>query len=275
VDVGNLPKQKAEQYLREIMNRYRNKTIYDPQTGEIKDERNHMSMLEDYWMPRREGGRGTEISTLDGGQNLGQMDDVKYFEQKLYKALNVPVSRLEQQQGFSLGRSNEITRDELKFDKFIDKLRARFSVMFDELMSRQLALKGICTLDEWQQFKQYIHYDFIKDNNFVELKEAELVQNRVNTLSVIQPYIGQYFSKQWVLQNVLQLNEEEVQIMQEQIEKEAEEEAEKQAEMQQQQGDQPQEDNPDDTSANTPSSGGPKQPDDINKKVAQLIKGTQ
>jgi hypothetical protein len=275
VDVGNMPRQKAEQYLRDTMTKFRNKLTYDSVTGEIRDDRRQLSMLEDFWMPRRGEGKSTEITTLPAGQNLGQMDDVKYFEQKLYKALNVPVSRLEQQQGFSLGRSNEITRDELKFDKFIDKLRARFSVMFDELMSRQLALKGICTLDEWQQFKQYIHYDFIKDNNFVELKEAELIQNRVNTLNVIQPYIGQYFSKQWVLQNVLQLNEEEVQVMQEQIEKEAEEEAEKQAEMQQQQGDQPQEDNPDDTSANTPSSGGPKQPDDINKKVAQLIKGTQ
>ena len=278
VDVGNMPRQKAEQYLRDTMTKFRNKLTYDSVTGEIRDDRRQLSMLEDFWMPRRGEGKSTEITTLPAGQNLGQMDDVKYFEQKLYKALNVPVSRLEQQQGFSLGRSNEITRDELKFDKFIDKLRARFSVMFDELMSRQLALKGICTLDEWQQFKQYIHYDFIKDNNFVELKEAELIQNRVNTLNVIQPYIGQYFSKQWVLQNVLQLNEEEVQIMQEQIEKEAEEEAEKQAEMQQQQGDQgdqPQEDNPDDTSANTPSSGGPKQADDINKKVAQLIKGTQ
>jgi hypothetical protein len=275
VDVGNMPRQKAEQYLRDTMTKFRNKLTYDSVTGEIRDDRRQLSMLEDFWMPRRGEGKSTEITTLPAGQNLGQMDDVKYFEQKLYKALNVPVSRLEQQQGFSLGRSNEITRDELKFDKFIDKLRARFSVMFDELMSRQLALKGICTLDEWQQFKQYIHYDFIKDNNFVELKEAELIQNRVNTLNVIQPYIGQYFSKQWVLQNVLQLNEEEVQIMQEQIDQEAEEEAEKQAEMQQQQGDQPQEDNPDDTSANTPSSGGPKQSDDINKKVAQLIKGTQ
>jgi hypothetical protein len=254
------------------MTKFRNKLTYDSVTGEIRDDRRQLSMLEDFWMPRRGEGKSTEITTLPGGQNLGQMEDVMYFEKKLYKSLNVPVSRLDQQQGFSLGRSNEVTRDELKFDKFIDKLRARFSILFDELMSRQLALKGVCTLDEWQQFKQFIHYDFIKDNNFVELKEAELVQNRVNTLNTIQPYIGQYFSKQWVLKNILYLDDDEIETMQEQMEKEAKEEAEQQSAMQQDQGDQPDVNGNSQGSANT---SGPQQSDDINKKVAQLIKGNQ
>lgn len=271
VDVGNMPRQKAEQYLRDTMTKFRNKLTYDSATGEIKDDRRQLSMLEDFWMPRRGEGKSTEITTLPAGQNLGQMDDVKYFEQKLYKALNVPVSRLEPQQGFSLGRSNEVTRDELKFDKFIDKLRARFSILFDEIMARQLSLKGICTLDEWESFKQYIHYDFIKDNNFVELKEAELLQNRVNTLNVIQPYVGQYFSKKWVLKNVLYLDEEDIVQMQQEIEEEAEEQMqqEQQAAMAQAQAGGEQQD------ANTAPKQQTQQPEDINSKVSQLLKGNQ
>jgi hypothetical protein len=272
VDVGNMPRLKAEQYLKDTMTKFRNKLTYDSVTGEIRDDRRQLSMLEDFWMPRRGEGKSTEITTLPAGQNLGQMDDVHYFEKKLYKALNVPVSRLDQATGFSLGRSNEITRDELKFDKFIDKLRARFSILFDELMARQLALKGICTLDEWQQFKQYIHYDFIKDNNFVELKEAELLQNRVNTLNMVQPYIGQFYSKKWVQKNILMLNDEDIETIEQEMDIEAQEEAEKAAQMpiqaapdatpddQQQQG-------------QSGQSAKSKEPVDINKKVAQLMKG--
>lgn len=270
VDVGNMPRLKAEQYLKDTMTKFRNKLTYDSVTGEIRDDRRQLSMLEDFWMPRRGEGKSTEITTLPAGQNLGQMDDVTYFEKKLYKALNVPVSRLDQATGFSLGRSNEITRDELKFDKFIDKLRARFSILFDELMARQLALKGICTLDEWQQFKQYIHYDFIKDNNFVELKEAELLQNRINTLNMVQPYIGQFYSKKWVQKNILMLNDEDIETIEEEMEEEAQEEAEKAAQM-------PIQAAPDATPDNQQQAQGQpgksKEPVDINKKVAQLMKG--
>jgi hypothetical protein len=273
VDVGNMPRQKAEQYLRDTMTKFRNKLTYDSVTGEIRDDRRQLSMLEDFWMPRRGEGKSTEITTLPAGQNLGQMDDVKYFEQKLYKSLNVPVSRLEPQQGFSLGRSNEVTRDELKFDKFIDKLRARFSIIFDEIMGRQLSLKGICTLDEWQQFKQYIHYDFIKDNNFVELKEAELLQNRINTLNMVQPYIGQFYSKKWVQKNILMFNDEDIESIEEEMEEEAQEEAEKAAQM-------PIQADPDATPDNqqqgqSGQSAKAKEPVDINKKVAQLMKGNE
>lgn len=271
VDVGNMPRLKAEQYLKDTMTKFRNKLTYDSVTGEIRDDRRQLSMLEDFWMPRRGEGKSTEITTLPAGQNLGQMDDVTYFEKKLYKALNVPVSRLDQATGFSLGRSNEITRDELKFDKFIDKLRARFSILFDELMARQLALKGICTLDEWQQFKQYIHYDFIKDNNFVELKETELLQNRINTLNMVQPYIGQFYSKKWVQKNILMLNDEDIETIEEEMEEEAQEEAEKAAQM-------PIQAAPDATPDNqqqgqSGQSAKAKEPVDINKKVAQLMKG--
>ena len=268
VDVGNMPRLKAEQYLKDTMTKFRNKLTYDSVTGEIRDDRRQLSMLEDFWMPRRGEGKSTEITTLPAGQNLGQMDDVHYFEKKLYKALNVPVSRLDQATGFSLGRSNEITRDELKFDKFIDKLRARFSILFDELMARQLALKGICTLDEWQQFKQYIHYDFIKDNNFVELKEAELLQNRVSTLNMVQPYIGQFYSKKWVQKNILMLNDEDIETIEQEMDVEAQEEAEKAAQM-------PIQSDPDATPDNQQQGqkAPTKDPVDINKKVAQLMKG--
>ncbi|CAB4124364.1 portal vertex protein [uncultured Caudovirales phage] len=263
VDVGNMPKMKAEQYLKDIMTKFRNKLTYDSATGEVRDERKHMSMLEDFWMPRRGEGKSTEITTLPAGQNLGQMDDVFYFEKKLYKALNVPISRLEASTGFSLGRSNEITRDELKFDKFVDKLRARFSILFDELLARQLALKGVCTLDEWNIFKQSIHYDYIKDNNFTELKEAELLQNRVNTLNTVQPYVGQYYSKRWVQENILNLNEEEIVKMQKEMDVEAKDEEKNLMDQQKRQAaSQPQPD----TSANEP-----KDSQDINTKVSQLF----
>jgi hypothetical protein len=221
VDVGNMPKMKAEQYLRDLMVKYRNKLVYDSASGEIRDDRRQLSMLEDFWMPRRGEGKSTEITTLPSGQNLGELSDVNYFERKLYKSLNVPISRLEAQQGFTLGRSNEITRDELKFMRFIEKLRARFSTMFDELMARQLSLKGVCTLEEWQEFKQSVHYDFLKDNNFAELKEAELLQNRVALLNVVDPYVGNYFSKAWVRKNVLNLTEDDIKLMDEQMAEEA------------------------------------------------------
>ena len=221
IDVGNLPKLKAEQYLRDIMVKYKNKLVYDANTGEVRDDRKHLSMLEDFWLPRREGGKGTEIATLPGGQNLGELEDVKYFEKKLYKALNVPISRLNPEtSGFSLGRSGEITRDELKFAKFVDRLRNKFCDLFDQAMRAQCVLKGICTDQEWKEFKEYIHYDFIKDNNFAELKEAELMTNRLQLLSSVDPYTGRYFSQKWIQQNVLRLTDDEIQEMQEQIEQE-------------------------------------------------------
>jgi hypothetical protein len=223
IDVGNLPKLKAEQYLRDIMVKYKNKLVYDSATGEVRDDRKHLSMLEDFWLPRREGGKGTEITTLPGGQNLGELEDVKYFEKKLYKALCVPVSRLNPEtSGFSLGRSNEITRDELKFAKFVDRLRSKFSELFDQAMRVQCVLKGICTNEEWSEFKEYIHYDFIKDNNFSELKEAELMTNRLQLLGSVDPYTGRYFSQAWIQRNVLRLNDDEIKIMEKEIEQEKE-----------------------------------------------------
>ena len=210
IDVGNMPKVKSEQYLRDIMTKFRNKVVYDSSTGEVKDDRKFMSMMEDFWIPRRGEGKSTEITTLPAGENLGELADVRYFEQKLYKSLNVPVSRLEPQTGFSLGRSTEITRDELKFMKFIERLRSKFTLMFDELMERQLALKGICSVDEWQELKQKIHYDFLKDNNFAELKNAELLTTRLQIMQQIDPYVGVYFSKDWIRKKVLNMNEEEI-----------------------------------------------------------------
>jgi hypothetical protein len=220
IDVGNMPTIKAEQYLRDVMAKYRNKLVYDSSTGEIKDDRKHLSMLEDFWLPRREGGKGTEITTLPGGMNLGELEDVKYFEKKLYKALGVPISRLEQQQGFSLGRSTEITRDELKFTKFVNRLRNKFSTLFDELLKLQLVLKKICTEEEWREFKENIWYDFKKDNNFTELKEAELLQNRITTLQLVDPYVGRYYSMAWVRKNVLQMDDDEIEEIMQQIEEE-------------------------------------------------------
>ena len=223
IDVGNLPKLKAEQYLRDIMVKYKNKLVYDSATGEVRDDRKHLSMLEDFWLPRREGGKGTEITTLPGGQNLGELEDVKYFEKKLYKALCVPVSRLNPEtSGFSLGRSNEITRDELKFAKFVDRLRNKFSELFDQAMRVQCVLKGICTNEEWNEFKEYIYYDFIKDNNFSELKEAELMTNRLQLLGSVDPYTGRYFSQAWIQRNVLRLTDDDIKIMEKEIEQEKE-----------------------------------------------------
>jgi hypothetical protein len=222
IDVGNLPKGKAEQYLRDIMIKYKNKMVYDANTGELRDDRKHMSMLEDFWLPRREGGKGTEITTLPGGQNLGQMDDVLYFQKKLLQSMNVPYSRLEPQGGglVGIGRSTEVTRDELKFNKFIQKLRNRFSQLFDDALKIQLVLKGVCTVEEWDEFKEFISYDFKKDNNFTELKEAELMRERISTLNQIDPYVGRYFSSEWVKKKVLMMTDEEIEEMEKQIEKE-------------------------------------------------------
>jgi hypothetical protein len=222
IDVGNLPKLKAEQYLRDIMVKYKNKLVYDANTGEIRDDRKFLSMMEDFWLPRREGGKGTEITTLPGGQNLGELEDVKYFEKKLYKSLNVPISRLEPNQGFSLGRVAEVTRDELKFSKFVDRLRNKFSDLFDQTMRVQCVLKGICTADEWNSFKEYIHYDFIKDNNFTELKDAELMKERLTLLSAVDPYTGRYFSQSWIQRNVLRLTDDEIKEMQVEMDEEKE-----------------------------------------------------
>ena len=223
IDVGNLPKLKAEQYLRDIMVKYKNKLVYDANTGEVRDDRKFLSMMEDFWLPRREGGKGTEITTLPGGQNLGELEDVKYFQKKLYGALNVPISRLEPNQSFSLGRSSEITRDELKFSKFVARLRNKFSDIFDQALRVQCVFKGICTAEEFDNFKEYIHYDFIQDNNFSELKEAELMTNRLSLLASVDPYTGRYFSQKWIQQNVLRLTDDEIKEMQSQIDQEKEE----------------------------------------------------
>jgi hypothetical protein len=223
IDVGNLPKLKAEQYLRDIMVKYKNKVVYDANTGEVRDDRKYLSMMEDYWLPRREGGKGTEITTLPGGQNLGELEDIKYFQRKLYGALSVPISRLEPDQGFSLGRSAEVTRDELKFSKFVERMRIKFSDVFDQTLRVQCVLKGICTEEEWNEFKEQIHYDFIKDNNFSELKEAELITNRLQLLSSVDAYTGTYFSQAWIQRNVLRLSDDDIAEMQKEIEKEKKE----------------------------------------------------
>jgi hypothetical protein len=216
-----MPTIKAEQYLKDIMTKYRNKLVYDSTTGEIKDDRKHLSMLEDFWLPRREGGKGTEITTLPGGQNLGELEDVKYFERKLYKSLGVPIGRLEQQPGGGiLGRSTEITRDELKFSKFIERLRNKFATLFDDILRVQLVLKKVCTEEEWKEFKEDIYYDFKKDNNFDELKESELLMNRIATLQAVDPYVGRYYSMAWVRKNVLMLDDEEIEELQKEIEEE-------------------------------------------------------
>ncbi len=224
IDVGNLPKGKAEQYLRDIMIKYRNKMVYDANTGELRDERKHLSMLEDFWLPRREGGKGTEITTLPAGQNLGELEDVKYFQKKLLQSLNVPYSRLESQEGglAGLGRSQEVTRDELKFAKFVVRLRNKFSQLFDDALRIQLVLKGICTREEWDEFKEDVYYDFRKDNNFTELREAELLQNRLQMVGLVDPFIGRYFSQHYVMNKVLMMTDEEIENMQEEIAKEKE-----------------------------------------------------
>jgi hypothetical protein len=224
IDVGNLPKGKAEQYMRSIMTQYRNKLVYDANTGEIRDERKHLSMLEDFWLPRREGGKGTEITTLPAGQNLGQMEDVLYFHKKLLNALNVPISRLDPQGGgiMGIGRVTEVTRDEVKFSKFIARLRNKFSRLFDDALRIQLSLKGICTVEEWEEFKESISYDFKKDNNFTEMRDAEIMRERISTATQIDPYVGRYYSSAWVKKNILHMTEEEIEEMQKEIEEEGE-----------------------------------------------------
>jgi len=222
IDVGNLPKVKAEQYLKDVMNRYRNKLVYDATTGEIRDDRNHMSMLEDFWLPRREGGRGTEITTLPGGSNLGEIDDIVYFQRKLYRSLNVPISRLEAENGFSMGRASEITRDELKFTKFVQRIRKKFTPLFTDLLKTNLLLKGIISPEDWPRMQEHIQYDFMEDGHFAELKDAELLNDRIQTLDGIQSYIGTFFSKEYVLKKVLNMTDAEVQEMRTQMKKELE-----------------------------------------------------
>jgi hypothetical protein len=210
IDVGNLPKQKAEQYLRDVMARYRNKLVYDASTGEIRDDRKHMSMLEDFWLPRREGAKGTEVSTLPGGQNLGEITDVQYFQKKLYKALNVPISRMESEAGFNLGKAAEITRDELKFTKFIQRLRKRFTQVFGDILKSQLILKGIITIEDWQKIHNHIQYDYLKDGYFAELKEAEIMRERLSLAQEVSPYVGKYYSIDYIRKKVLRQSDEDI-----------------------------------------------------------------
>jgi hypothetical protein len=217
VDVGNLPKMKAEQYLQDIMTKHKNRLVYDSMSGEIRDDRKYMTMLEDYWLPRREGGRGTQVDILPGGQNLGQMDDVLYFQKQLYRSLNVPVTRLDSEAMFDLGRATQISRDEIKFAKFIDRLRTRFAKLFLQLVEKQLILKGIASYDDWLLIKQDIRFRFTRDNYFAELKEAEVLNNRLNLLETVYPFIGKAFSWRWVRKNILQQDEEEQAIMDEEI----------------------------------------------------------
>ena len=224
IDVGNLPKAKAEQYLADTMTRYKNKLVYNADTGEIRDDRKHMSMLEDFWLPRREGGRGTEITTLPGGQNLGEIEDIIYFQRKLFRSLNVPISRLESESGFSLGRTTEISRDEVKFSRFVDRLRNKFSSMFMDILRAQLALKGVLPIEEWEYEKENIRFDYQKDSHFVELKDAEIQRERVTTLRELDEFVGKYFSQQWVRKNVLRQSEEEIEMIDGQIENEKENE---------------------------------------------------
>ena len=223
IDVGNLPKIKAEQYLRDVMNRYRNKLVYNADTGEIRDDRKYMAMLEDFWLPRREGGRGTEISTLPGGQNLGELNDIEYFQTKLYKSLNVPSSRLDSQGGFNMGRSSEILRDELKFTKFVGRLRKRFSGIFTDMLKTQLILKNIVTPDDWDHLEEHIQYDYLYDNHFSDLKESELLQEKLGVLAAMEPYMGRYFSAAYVRNKVLKQTEDEIKEIDAQIDKEIEE----------------------------------------------------
>ena len=217
IDVGNLPRGKAEQYMKDIMAKYRNKLVYDAKTGEIRDDRKHMSMLEDFWLPRREGGRGTEISTLPGGENLGQIEDIIYFQKRLYRSLNVPLNRLEQEQQFSLGRATEISRDELKFQKFIDRIRNRFANLFYDILKKQLIMKSIITEEDWQQWNNKLNIDFLRDNHFAELKEAELLREKIQTLDQISQYVGDYFSKEYVQKHVLMLDDDQIDKMEKEI----------------------------------------------------------
>ena len=220
IDVGNLPKVKAEQYLRDVMARYRNKLVYDASTGEIRDDRNYMSMLEDFWLPSREGGRGTDITTLPGGQNLGEISDIEYFRGKLYRSLNVPVSRLESSSGFNLGRASEITRDELKFTKFVQRLRKKFTELFNDLLRTQLILKGIINEDDWFTVRDILQYDFLQDGHFAELKQTEMLRERLALANEMRDYVGKYFSVEYVRKNILKQNEREIEDMDNQIKKE-------------------------------------------------------
>ena len=220
IDVGNLPKIKAEQYLRDVMARYRNKLVYDAATGEIKDDRNYMSMLEDFWLPSREGGRGTDITTLPGGQNLGEITDIEYFRSKLYRSLNVPISRLESSSGFNMGRSSEITRDELKFTKFVQRLRKKFTELFNDIMRTQLILKGIINEDDWHTVRDHLQYDFLQDGHFAELKQTEMLRERLALANEMRDYIGKFFSVEYVRKNVLKQNDREIETMDKQIKNE-------------------------------------------------------
>jgi hypothetical protein len=217
VDVGNLPKQKAEEYVRGLMQRYRNKLMYDPNTGEVQDSRKHLSMLEDFWMPRREGGRGTEIQTLEGGQNLSEMDDVKYFQKKLFQSLNVPASRLEESTGFNLGKASEISRDEVKFFKFIERLRMKFSELFLELLRVQLVMKGIIKESDWDEMEGQLAFRFAKDSHFTELKESEILKDRLQTVRDAEDFVGKYFSREWIRKNILRQTEDDVEQIDKQI----------------------------------------------------------
>ena len=222
IDVGNLPKGKAEQYLRDVMIKYRNKMVYDANTGELRDDRKHLSMLEDFWLPRREGGKGTEITTLPAGQNLGELEDVKYFQKKLLQSLNVPYSRLEPQQGgmIGLGRVSEVTRDEVKFSKFVARLRNKFCQIFDDALRIQLVLKGICTQEEWEQIKEEITYDFKRDNDYIEMRDAEVLRERVNLAIQVDPFVGKYYSVDWIKKNILRQTEDEIAEMAKQMDSE-------------------------------------------------------
>jgi len=220
IDVGSLPKNKAEQYLREIMNRYRNKVTYDASTGEVRDDRRMMHMLEDYWLPRREGGKGTSIETLPGGQNLGEMEDVKYFQKKLYRALNIPTSRMEADNGFNMGRASEISRDELKFAKFITRLRMKFSELFLNLLRIQLLSKGIMNQEEWEEINQNIRFDYSSDSYFTESKNIEMMKERLSILRDVGDFSGKFFSEKWIRKTILQMTEQEADEMQDEINKE-------------------------------------------------------
>ena len=222
IDVGNLPKVKAEAYLKDVMTRYRNKLVYDASTGEIRDDRQHMSMLEDFWLPRREGGRGTEITTLPGGQNLGEIADIEYFQKKLYRSLNVPISRLESGQGFNLGRASEITRDELKFTKFVQRLRKKFTDLFQDLLRTQLLLKGVITIEDWDAIAQKISYSFLQDGFFSELKESEILRERIALANEMQNYVGKYFSSEYIRRKILKMNDRDIEQNDDQIAKEKE-----------------------------------------------------
>ena len=222
IDVGNLPKARAEQYVNDIMNKFRNKMVYDATTGEVKDNRQHLSMMEDFWMPRREGGKGTEITTLQGGQTLGQIEDVQFFQKKLYQALNVPIARLDNATTFNIGRSAEITREEIKFNKFINRLRVRFSTLFKEALRVQLIIKGIIRPEEWDDIAYDVRFDYKEDNNFAELKNAELINNRVATLQNIDPFVGKYYSVDWVRRNILMQTDEEIKAVEKQMDTEVE-----------------------------------------------------